>query len=167
MVRTLLVISLLALVAVPAAAQNYGDGFGVGGVFVPDGTGLIVVKTRLGNSLGVEASASLSTFSNDGSSSTDLALGIAAQKFWSTDDRLQPYFGGRFEIGHSSVDYDEGDLTRDDGGDSDTTFGIIGVLGAEYFISRRLSVEGEAGVGAHFGSFSLSTQTRLAAFLYL
>ena len=53
MVRTLLVISLLVLVALPVAAQNYGDGFGIGGTFLPDGSRALIGKTRLGRQLGV------------------------------------------------------------------------------------------------------------------
>ena len=49
----------------------------------------------------------------------------------------------------------------------DTRFGLTGVLGGEYFVMRNLSVMGEVGLQLAFGSFELSTGTRLAAFLYL
>jgi hypothetical protein len=164
MVRTLLVITLIALVTLPAVAQNYGDGFGIGGTFLPDGSRAIIGKTRIGNSLGVEASVALNTFSDDDYSSTNVMFALGAQKFWNTDDRLQPYFAGRVSLRHNSSEVDYGEVTEES---DDTSFGVIAAMGAEYFVSRRLSIEGEAGVGMYFGSFELSTGTRLAAFLYL
>lgn len=163
MVRTLIVISLMSLVALPAAAQSYGDGFGIGGTFLPDGSRAIIGKTRLGEALGIEATVALNTFSDDDYSSTNIAFGLGAQRFWNTDEKLQPYLTGKVAVMHDSQEVDLGETTEES---DDTKFGVIAGLGAEYFVTRRLSVEGEVGVGIYFGSFELSTGSRLAALLY-
>lgn len=160
-IRGILVCAALCLLVLPseALAQNYGDGFGVGGVLLPSGAGTLLAKTRVGSSLGIEAALSLSTFSNGGSSASDFSIGAGVLQHWNTDSQLQPYVGARFDIANSSVKLGETD-------ESDTTFGLFGVLGAEYFVTKRLSLEGEAAVGFRFGSFSMNTGTRLAALLY-
>ncbi len=164
----LLLVGLLLLPTL-AAAQSYGDGFAVGGVLLPSGSGTLLGKTRMGDGLGIEVEFGLSTFSEDEYSSSDLQLGAGALFYTGSSDKLQPYWGARFRIGHSSSDGPSYEYppVREDDGDSHTSFGIVGVFGAEYFITKNLSVEGEAGIGAYFGSFSLTTETRLAGFLYL
>ena len=168
MVRTLAMMALVCVLVLPAAAlaQDYGDGFGVGGVFLPSGNNVLMAKMRLGDAMALEVYTGLSTFSDDGYSSTDLSLGAGVLFHANPDEKLQPYWGGRFEILHASVDYDNDNMGN--GGDwDDTRFGVTGVVGAEYFINRRLSLEGEIGLGMHFGSFSLTSGSRLAALLYL
>ncbi len=49
----------------------------------------------------------------------------------------------------------------------DTTFGVTAILGGEYFITRKLSFEGELGFRLYFGSIEIGTGTRLAALFYL
>ena len=70
------------------------------------------------------------------------------------------FVGGRFGFEHESYDYGhvEGD---------DTRFGVSALVGGEYFITRRLSFEGEIGFGIYFGSLHLGTGSRLAALFYL
>lgn len=167
-VRIVATMALICVFVLPAAAlaQDYGDGFGVGGVFLPSGNNVIMAKMRLGDAMALEVSAGLSTFSDDGYSSTDLSLGAGVLFHANPDEKLQPYWGGRLSIWHMSEDYD--DDAMGNGGDWDETkFGVTGVVGAEYFINRRLSLEGEIGLGMHFGSFSLTSGSRLAALLYL
>lgn len=167
-VRVLAVMALICVLVLPTAAvaQDYGDGFGVGGVFLPSGNNVVLGKMRLGDAMALEASVGLSTFSDDDVSTTDLSFGAGVLFHANAGEKLQPYWGGRFEILHASIDYDE-DFQGQGGDYDDTKFGITGVLGAEYFISKRLSFEGEVGVGMHFGSFSLTTGSRLGALLYL
>jgi opacity protein-like surface antigen len=161
--RGLLVCALVGVLALPvvACAQNYGDGLGVGGVLVPDeGNLLILGTTRLGESLGFEMGVGLDLFDSGSATSTDVGLTFCARKYWNTESAFQPFFGGRFSITHSSWDYgnSEGD---------DTEFGLSAVVGGEYFVTKRVSLDGEVGVGIFFGSFRLATGTRLAAFMYL
>jgi len=166
----LLLVGLLLLPAL-AAAQSYGDGLAIGGVLLPSGSGTLLGKTRLGDGLGLEVEFGLSTFSEDDYSTSDLSIGAGALFYTGSNDQFQPYWGARFRLGHSSADgslYEfEPPVRGDDDSSSHTTFGLVGVFGAEYFINKHLSIEGEAGLGAYFGSFSLTTETRLAAFLYI
>jgi opacity protein-like surface antigen len=156
-----IVLTLAFLLVLPlnAAAAEYGQGFGVGGTLLPDGLNTLVAKMRLGDALGIEAEVSLSTFSDDGNSRASFKIGLGMLVHTRTDAQLQPFWGGRFAIDHESVDVGQID-------ESDTSFGFAGVIGAEYFVAKKLSLEGEVGLGMHFGSFSLGTQTRLAALLY-
>jgi opacity protein-like surface antigen len=163
--RAALVLSLAVLTAAPvtASAQDYGDGFGIGGVLLPSGSTLILGKTRLGPEFALEVELAFSSMSNDDTSSTDLGVGVGALKHWNQGNEVQPYFGARVGIGHSSADYGESS-----GGETDeTNFYVGAALGAEYFVTKRLSLEGEAGVRLIFGSLGIATGTRLAALLYL
>ena len=163
--RAALVLSLAVLTAAPvtASAQDYGDGFGIGGVLLPSGSTLILGKTRLGQEFALEVELAFSSMSNDDTSSTDLGVGVGALKHWNQGNEVQPYFGARVGIGHSSADYGESS-----GGETDeTNFYVGAALGAEYFVTKRLSLEGEAGVRLIFGSLGIATGTRLAALLYL
>lgn len=163
-----LVLLLLGLLLLPtlASAQSYGDGFAVGGVLLPSGSNTLVAKTRLGDGIGLEVEVGISTFSEDDFSTSDLSLGAGALFYTGSTDKLQPYWGGRFRLGYASIDMPETEHGQG-GEDSDTTFGVMGVFGAEYFITKHLSVEGEAGLGIHFGSLSIRTETRLAGYLYI
>ncbi len=177
--RTPMVLVVVSLLLFPilAAAQSYGDGLAVGGILLPDGTGTIIGKTRLGDNMALEVALSLSTWSDSGNSSSDIGIGAGVLFLNGTDSKFQPYWGGRVCIGHTSGggggDFDPSDWRGEDerdgngGDDSHTTFGIIGVFGAEYFIVKHLSIEGEVGLGMYFGSFSLATETTLAGFIYL
>jgi opacity protein-like surface antigen len=160
-IRSFLVCVTVCLVALPSAApaQSYGDGFGIGGVLLPSGAGTLLAKTRVGSSLGLEFALALSTYSSKGTSSSDFSIGVGALQHWNTDSQLQPYLGARFDITNSPYKLGGTD-------ESDTSFGLFGALGAEYFVTKKLSLEGEAALGLHFGSFSMSTGTRLAALLY-
>jgi opacity protein-like surface antigen len=163
----LLLVGLLLLPAL-ASAQTYGDGFAVGGVLLPSGAGTIVAKTSMGDDLDIEIEFGLATFSDGDYSSSDLSIGAGALFYTGSSDKFQPYWGARFRLGHESSDMPVFELPRaDTDSDSHTTFGLVGVFGAEYFITKNLSFEGEAGIGAYFGSFSLMTETRLAGFIYL
>lgn len=162
--RGLFVWILIGLVAAPAAvsAQNYGDGLGIGGVLLPSGSPLLLGKTRIGSDLGLEIELAFSSMSNDDMSSTDLGVGVGILKHWNQGNEVQPYVGGRAGIGHSSSDM--GDV----GGESDeTSFYLGAALGVEYFVTKKLSLEGEAGVRLIFGSLGVETGTRLGALLYL
>ena len=166
-----LVLLLLGLLLLPtlASAQTYGDGLAIGGVLLPSGAGTLLAKTRLGDDLGLEVEFGLATFSGDSYSSSDLELGAGALFYTGSNDKFQPYWGARFRLYSSSSDSDNDEFlrARGDSDSSHTSFGVIGVFGAEYFINKHLSIEGEAGLGAYFGSFSLTTETRLAALLYI
>ena len=164
----LLLVGLLLLPAL-ASAQAYGDGLAIGGVLLPSGSGTLLAKTRMGDDLGLEVEFGLATFSEDDYSSSDLELGAGALFYQGSKDQFQTYWGARFRLRNTSSDGGGYELppVRGDDDSSHTSFGIIGVFGAEYFINKHLSIEGEAGVGAYFGSFSLTTETRLAALLYI
>jgi hypothetical protein len=178
--RTLTALVVISLLLFPllAAAGSYGDGFAVGGILLPSGSGTVIGKTRLGDNMAIEVALSLATWSDSGNSSSDIGFGAGVLLLSGTESQFQPYWGGRLSIGHTSggmgdggfdpADWRSGDERNDDGGDdSHTTFGISGVFGAEYFITKRLSLEGEVGLGMYFGSFSLATETTLAGFIYL
>jgi hypothetical protein len=163
MVKLVLLAVLVAAVLVApvaALAQNYGDGFGLGGVLLPSGSPIILGATRLGESLGLELGVGIDLLDNDNRSSSDFGVSAALKKFWQTENVLQPYAGGRVSLFHSSDEV--GDTETDE-----TLFGFTAFVGGEYFVTKRLSVDGEFGAGMFFGSFRLSTGTRLAAFLYL
>jgi len=162
--RSLLAVLAVCVVSFPvvASGQSYGDGFGVGGVLLPSGASTLLGVTRLGDSLGLEVGLGLNMVDDDDYSTTDLGLSAALKKYWNVDSSLQPFIGGQVSIMHSSFDYGEF------GGDGDdTTFGFRGIIGGEYFVTRRASIEGQVGAGMFFGSFHISTGSRLAAFLYL
>lgn len=162
--RSLFVWVLIGLAAAPAvaSAQDYGDGMGIGGVLLPSGSSVLVGKTRLGNELGFEIELAFASMSNDDTSSTNLGVGAGILKHWNQGNEVQPYVGGRLGISHSSSDM--GDF----GGESDeTSFYLGAALGAEYFVTKKVSIEGEAGVRIIFGSLGIETGTRLAALLYL
>lgn len=161
--RGLSLVLLLGMLVLPpaASAQNYGDGFGIGGVLIPDeGSLMILGTTRLGESLALELGVGMDLFDNDNTSETDVDVILGARKYWNTEGAFQPFYGGRVSLSHSAWDraHSEGD---------DTAFGLSAILGGEYFLSRRVSVEGEVGAGMFFGSFRFATGTRLAAFMYL
>jgi len=157
---------LAGLLALPAgsAARGYGDGFGIGGVLLPSGASAVLAKTRIGSAWGLEVALALSTFSDGGDTETALSAGIGVQRFWNVENQLQPYVAGRLSVHHDSDDVGIGhrEVERDG-----TSVGLGGALGAEYFVTRALSLEGEVGLNVHFGSFGMFTGTRLAAYLYL
>ena len=154
---------LLGVLALPlvAVAQNYGDGLGLGGVLLPNESNLVILgTTRIGEELGFELGVGLNLFDNDNATSTDVGLSVGVKKYWNTESAFQPFYGGRFSLMHSSWDYAHSE-------DDDTAFGLSALLGGEYFVTKRVSLDGEVGVGIFFGSFRLTTGTRLAAFMYL
>jgi hypothetical protein len=161
-IRCLALLIVAGLLAVPhlAAARNYGDGFGIGGVLLPDSSQALLMKTRLGDNMALEGLFSFDHSSDEDESDTHFMLGGGILSHWNTEERLQPFIGGRLTISHWSVDRGQSDS-------SDTSFGFAGVVGAEYFAMKNLSLEGEIGVGFHFGTFGMSTSSSLAAFLYL
>ena len=161
--RVLSACVLLGVLAfgVGASAQGYGEGFGLGGVLLPDdGYVTILGTSRLGESLGLELGVGLDLFDNANSSSTEVGLTLGLKKFWNTEGAFQPFFGG-----HVDLIYTECDCGQDES--EDTRIGMSAVVGGEYFVTRRVSLEGEVGAGIYFGSFGLETSTRLAAFMYL
>ena len=156
---------LACLIALPSLAaaqiQTRGQGFGIGGVLLPSGSPTVLATTRLGQDLALELGLALRVSSDDDSNDrSDFGIGFGLRKLWNTDERFQPYVGGRLSVTHMSW---ETRATKHD----DTKFGMTGVLGGEYFVMRNLSLLGEVGLGLFFGSFELNTGTRLAAFLYL
>jgi hypothetical protein len=156
--RTLVIAALLlvACAASPALARGYGDGFGLGGVLVPDGDPVILGTSRLGDSVGLEVGVGLDAFSNDDVSSTDFVVGVAMRKYWSVEDQFQPFFGGRASLLYVERDEHE-----------DTLVGLSALVGGEYFLTKRVSVRGEVELGLYFGSIEIRTGTTLAAFMYL
>lgn len=163
MKRSLLVLAAATLAfPLAAAAQSYGEGFGVGGVLLPSGSSTILATTRLGDALALEVGLGLDVFDDGDYSSSDFGVSGALKKFWNTEGNFQPFVGGRVSLSHSSFDY--GELM---GSGDETVFGFSGVIGGEYFVTRRVSIDGEVGAGMFFGSIHISTGSRLAAFLYL
>jgi len=160
--RVLALIVLIGVVALPSTmlAQGYGEGLGIGGVLLPDGSPTILVTSRLGESLGLELGVALNVLDGDNVDRTAFGFGVGLRRHWNVDQKLQPYIGGRATLSYESVQIGSADA-------DDTRFGLIGVLGGEYFVMRNLSITGEIGFGMYFGSFEIGTGTRLAAFLYL
>ena len=161
--RGLVLITALALTALPslASAQHtYGDGFGIGGVLLPSGSPTLLGITRIGDSLGLEFSLGLD-FQDDGDfSETDVGAGVAVKKYLTDRKQFQPFFGGRFGFHHHSRDTGRDEM-------NDTRLGVAALLGGEYFITRKLSFEGELSFRLYFGSVEIGTGTRLAALFYL
>lgn len=159
--RGAVALTLVLLLSLPlnAAAAGYGQGFAVGGTLLPSELNTLVAKMRLGDALGIEAGVALSTFTNDDDSEAEFEVGLGMLVHSRTETQLQPFWGGRFVISHESIDAGPVD-------ESETTFGVVAVLGAEYFVTKNLSLEGDVGLGMHFGSLSLGTETRLAGLLY-
>jgi len=163
--RSLVLVTVLALAALPslaAAQHSYGDGFGIGGVLLPSGSPTLLGITRIGDSLGLEFSVGFDVESDGDFSSTDIGAGVAVKKYLTDRKQFQPFFGGRFGFHHHSRGRDDG---RDDV--NDTRFGVTALLGGEYFVTRKLSFEGELGFKLYFGSIEIGTGTRLAALFYL
>ena len=161
--RSLVLVTALALTALPslaAAQHSYGDGFGIGGVLLPSGSPTLLGITRIGDSLGLEFSVGLDVQDDGSFSSTDVGAGVAVKRYLTDRKQFQPFVGGRFGFHHYS---------RDNGRDevNDTTFGVTAILGGEYFITRKVSFEGELGFRLYFGSIEIGTGTRLAALFYL
>ena len=160
--RTWALIVLIGAVALPSTlfAQGYGEGLGIGGVLLPDRTPTVLVTSRLGESLALELGVALNVVDTDRRDETTFGIGFGLRRHWNVDQKLQPYIGGRATLSHQSIKFGDTDT-------SEARFGLIGVLGGEYFVMRNLSITGEIGFGMYFGSFEISTGTRLAAFLYL
>ncbi|MFH1501528.1 MAG: hypothetical protein ABIG03_00640 [Candidatus Eisenbacteria bacterium] len=160
--RGLLALLAVGVLAIPlaASAQKYGDGFGLGGILLPSGSATILGTTRLGEELGLEIGVGVDLYDDDGHSSSDFGVSAALKKFWSVESSFQPYAGARFGLAHSSYDHGAGDHDQ-------TLFGFTAFIGGEYFVTKRVSLDGEVGAGMFFGSFHLRTGSRLAAFLYL
>ncbi len=161
--RSLVLVTALALTALPslAAAQHtYGDGVGIGGVLLPSGSPTLLGITRIGDSLGLEFSLGFDVEDDGDFSETDVEAGVAVKRYLTDRKQFQPFFGGRFGFHHHS---------RDNGRDevNDTRLGVTALLGGEYFITRKLSFEGELGFKLYFGSIEIGTGTRLAALFYL
>lgn len=154
------VLALSILPSVACAQHTYGDGFGIGGVLLPSGSPVLVGLTRIGDSLGLEFNLELRVVDDDGHSETELGAAVGVKRYLTDRKQFQPFVGGRFGFQHYSVDTQHGDI-------EDTRFGLTGVLGGEYFITRQISVEGEIGFDLYFGSVELGTGTRLAALFYL
>jgi hypothetical protein len=161
--RKFVCVAALAALAIPAAAtaqQSYGDGFGVGGVFLPSDAPVLVGNTRIGDSLGLEFSIEITLLDDDDTSASDLGAGIGVKKYLTERKQFQPFIGGRFGFHHCSSDNGHNET-------DDTRFGVTGSLGGEYFVTRTLSLEGQIGFDLYFGSVELGTMTRLAALFYL
>ena len=161
--RGLVLITALALTALPslaAAQHSYGDGFGIGGVLLPSGSPTLLGITRIGDSLGLEVSIGLDIEDDGGSSSTDVGAAVGVKKYLTDQKQFQPFLGGRFGFHHHSRN--NGTIDVDD-----TKFGVTAVLGGEYFVTRKLSFEGELSFRLYFGSVEIGTGTRLAALFYL
>jgi len=161
--RSLVLVTALALTALPslaAAQHSYGDGFGIGGVLLPSGSPTLLGITRIGDSLGLELSIGLDIQDDDGSSSTDIGAAVGVKRYLTDQKQFQPFLGGRFGFRHHS---------RDNGLDDvdETKFGVTAILGGEYFVTRKLSLEGELNFDLYFGSIVIRTGSRLAAFFYL
>jgi hypothetical protein len=156
--RVLVILAVLSLActAPPALARGYGDGFGLGGILLPDGDPAVLGTTRLGDSVGLEIGVGLDVVSDGGDADTDFIVAAAMRKYWDVEDQFQPFFGGR-----ASLLY----IERDD--HEDTLVGLSALVGGEYFLSRRVSVRGELELGFYFGSIEIRTGTTLAAFMYL
>jgi hypothetical protein len=156
--RVLVVLAVLCLTlsASPALARGYGDGFGLGGVLLPDGDPAILGTTRLGDSIGLEFAFGLDVVSDNGDADTDFVVGAAMRKYWSVDDQFQPFFGGRASL-----------LYVDHAGHEETLIGLSALVGGEYFVTRRVSLRGDVELGFYFGSVEIRTGTTLAAFMYL
>jgi len=161
--RSFMLATALAVFILPACAaaqQTYGDGFGVGGVFLPSGSPVLLGTTKIGEDLGLEFALEIRVVDDGDISSTDLGAQIGIKKYLAGRKQFQPFMGGRFGFRHVSRKI--GDVEVDD-----TRFGVTGYLGGEYFITRKLSVEGQIGFDLYFGSVELGTSTRLAALFYL
>ncbi|MCK4409673.1 MAG: hypothetical protein KAW67_06280, partial [Candidatus Eisenbacteria sp.] len=148
--RSLVLVTALALTVLPslaAAQHSYGDGFGIGGVLLPSGSPILLGTTRIGDSLGLEFSVALNVQDDGSSSETVLGAGIGVKKYLTDRKQFQPFMGGRFGFHHYSRSSDNGRNDVDD-----TRFGVTAVLGGEYFITRKLSVESELEFNLYFGS---------------
>lgn len=156
----LTVLTFLVLPSMASAQQSYGDGFGVGGVLLPSGSPVLLGTTRVGDSLGLEFALELRALDDDDTSSTELGASIGIKKYLTDRKQFQPFYGGRFGFHHSSRDNGHTDV-------DDTRFGVTAVVGGEYFVTRKLSVEGQIGFDLYFGSVELGTSSRLAALFYL
>lgn len=155
--RVLVILTLLCLgcSASPALARGYGDGFGLGGVLLPDGNPVILGTTRLGDSIGLELGIGLDVFSDGDDADTDFVVAAALRKYWSVEDQFQPFFGGRASL-----------LYVEHGKHEESLVGLSALVGGEYFLMRRVSVRGEVELGLYFGSIEIRTGTTLAAFMY-
>ena len=161
--RSLVLVTALALTVLPslaAAQHSYGDGFGIGGVLLPSGSPTLLGITRIGDSLGLEFSVALNVQDDGSFSSSDLGAAVGVKKYLTDRKQFQPFFGGRFGFHHYSRDNGNVDV-------DDTRFGVTAVLGGEYFITRKLSFEGELCFDLYFGSIEIGTGSRLAALFYL
>jgi len=156
--RVLVILAVLCLAcsAPPALARGYGDGFGLGGVLIPDRNPVILGTTRLGDSVGLELGVGMDVVSDGGDADTDFIVGAAMRKYWNVEDQFQPFFGGRVSLLYVEHDRREESLV-----------GLSALVGGEYFVMKRVSLRGEVELGFYFGSIEIRTGTTLAAFMYL
>ncbi|MBN2564986.1 MAG: hypothetical protein JXB46_04680 [Candidatus Eisenbacteria bacterium] len=151
---------LAALPAVAAGQQAYGDGFAIGGALLPNGSPQLLGFTRIGENTGIELGLGFDIQDDDRGSEFKLEAGISVKLYMSDREQFQPFVGGRFGVKHYSWEADHRD-------GEDTRFGTTAILGGEYFVTRKLSLEGGLELSMYFGSIELATGTRLAAFFYL
>lgn len=150
----------LTLAGAASAQREYGDGFAIGGVLLPSGSPQLLANTRIGESTGIELAAGFDIEDGDRVSRTELEAGIGLKYYMRGRDQFQPFVGGRFGMRHASWD-----VAGED--DEETRFGVSAILGGEFFVNRKLSLEGGLEFSMFFGSVELETGSRLAAFFYL
>lgn len=155
--RVFVILAVVCLTSIPspALARGYGDGFGLGGILAPGGDPVILGTTRLGDSVGLEIGVGFRVASDGDDTDTDFVVGAALRKYWIVEEQFQPFFGGRVSLLYVDRRKEE------------TLVGLSGLVGGEYFVTRRVSLRGEVELGLYFGSIEIRTGTTLAAFMYL
>lgn len=148
MKRVLRTVAVLLFVSLPAAAQESGQvGVAMG---YPGSIGIIWhasdrMAIRPDFNLTKTTSENTGGFSGSKVDGWALGFGLSALIYTGKKDNLRTYFSPRFAYGRSSTDSDSSSSTSS----SETTansYTFSGSFGAQYSLSRRFSVYGEAGL---------------------
>jgi hypothetical protein len=155
-------LSLLALGATPAAAQDRGKvGITIG---FPAAIGVL---WRVNDKVAVRPELALSGNSSESTSSSfeseaegwTIATGASVLLYLNTYDNLRTYFTPRFTYSRlSTTSESEGPFTNPTTKTTGNSVGATGSFGAEYSLGNKFAVFGEAGFG-----FSHSTTTSSTA----
>lgn len=112
------------------------------------------------------------TTGKDKESETRISLGFGIEKHFTGTDRLSPYIGGDLMLGYYSQKVTGDSKTVNSGlnttafsassngevkGPNSFSFGVRGVLGADYYFAKKVFLGVEAGMGVGFASEGKTT----------
>ncbi|SMC79597.1 BT1926 family outer membrane beta-barrel protein [Pedobacter nyackensis] len=133
-------------------------------------------STDKGNAYGLIGTPNADKTGSAKRTETQFLINLGVEKHFAGTDRLSPYVGADFLIGGSSTKttyenatgavaapvYADG-VSSETKGPGSTIFGLRGVVGADYYIAKRLYLGAEAGFGFAYEKDGETTVTNTAA----